>query len=63
MADADSDSFEDESKVYTELSDLKNDFENLLKDSQILVAHYSDVKKKNAELVLQLSEKNKIIEK
>ncbi len=61
MADADSDSSEDESEVYTKLSDLKNDFKNLLKDSQILVAHYFDIKKKNTELVLQLSDKDKII--
>ncbi len=63
MADTDSESLDDKSEVQIELSDLETDFENLLKNSQILVAHYSDIKKKNAELVLQLSEKNKIIEK
>ncbi len=62
MADTNSESLGDESKVYAEPSKLENDYENLLRDSQILIAHYSELKKKNAELVLQLFEKDKIIE-
>ncbi len=33
-----------------------------MKDSRILVTHYSKLKKKNEELALQLSEKDRIIE-
>ncbi len=62
MADTDSDSSEDESEVNTKLSELEKDYENLLRDSQTFVTRYSKLKKKNEELVLQLSEKNKIIE-
>ncbi len=63
MVDTDSDSSEDEFKVNTELSELEKDYENLLRDSQTLVTWYYKLKKKNEELVLQFSEKNKIIEK
>ena len=61
MANTDSDS-EDESEVMKELSDLKEAFENLLTDSNVLITHYSEQKKKNEELTLQISEKNKIIQ-
>ncbi len=44
MANTDSESSEDESEVYTEPSELEKDYKNLLRDSQILVARYFEIK-------------------
>jgi len=61
IAETDSDS-EDESKVRKQLSDLKEAYENLLKDSQVLITHCSVLKRKIEKLIFQLSEKDKEIQ-
>jgi len=61
MAKTDRDS-EDESEVRKELSELEEAYEDLLKDSQVLITHCSDLKRKNEKLTFQLSEKDKIIQ-
>jgi len=61
IAKTDSDS-EDKSKVRKQLSELEEAYEDLLKDSQVLITHCSDLKKKNEKLTFQLSEKGRMIQ-
>jgi len=61
MAKTTSDS-EDEFEVKKELYDLEEAYKDLLKYSQVLITHCSDLKKKNEMLTLQLSKKDKIIQ-
>jgi len=62
MARSDNDS-DDELKVRKKLSELKKAYENLLKYSKLLITHFSNLKQKNEELMLQLSKKDKTIQK
>ncbi len=60
MAKINSDS-KDESEVIKKF-ELKETYESCLTNSKVLITYYSNLKKKNEELTLQILEKNKIIQ-
>jgi len=61
MAKTDNDS-KDKSEVRKQLSKLEKAYEDLQKDSQILITHCSGLKKINEKLTFQLSKKDRMIQ-